>query len=203
MTAHAEAALVARRPPTGDQRVVLHGVSWGDYELLLRVRGESSAVRLTYLEGELELMSPSREHETIKKLIARLLEAYAEERGLSLQGYGSWTIRQAAKARGVEADECYVLGTHEPERPDIAIEVVWTSGGIDKLEVYRGLGVREVWFWIAGRIAVHRLDGERYVEDRRSALLPDLDLDELSGFVGRRDQTQAVRDYRAALRAES
>jgi hypothetical protein len=31
-----------------------------------------------------------------------------------------------------------------PQVPDIAIEVVWTSGGIDKLEVYRGLDVPEV-----------------------------------------------------------
>jgi hypothetical protein len=30
--------------------------------------------------------------------------------------------------------------------------VIWTSGGIDKLEVYRRLRVREVWIWKSGRI---------------------------------------------------
>ncbi len=35
---------------------------------------------MTYLERELELMSPSRSHEGIKKALARLLEAYAMER---------------------------------------------------------------------------------------------------------------------------
>lgn len=26
------------------------------------------------------------------------------------------------------------------DRPDIAVEVIWTSGGLDKLEIYRKLG---------------------------------------------------------------
>ena len=44
----------------------------------------------------------------------------------------------------IEADECYVVGVleAEPERPDLAVEVVWTGGGLSKLEVYRGLGAR-------------------------------------------------------------
>ena len=45
------------------------------------MRGESSATRVTYLEGELELMSPSFDHETLKKTLGRLIEAYAEEVG--------------------------------------------------------------------------------------------------------------------------
>jgi Uma2 family endonuclease len=77
-------ASVVRR--SVDQRVVLHGVSWDDFESLLAIRGESAAVRVTYLEGELELMSPSQDHEAIKTLLARLLEAYAEDRDIDLNG---------------------------------------------------------------------------------------------------------------------
>jgi len=40
-------------------------------------------------------------------------------------------------------------------------EVVWTSGGIDKLEIYRRLGVGEVWRWKDSRIEIHVLQGER------------------------------------------
>lgn len=183
-----------------DQRVYLHGLSWEDYERLLAMRGESSGVRITFYKGEIELMSPSRSHERIKTTLARLVEAYAEEQGLSLNGYGSWTIKERREERGAEPDECYVLGVHEPDRPDLAIEVVWTSGGLDKLEVYRGLGVREVWFWIDGRVTVHELQGERYVERSRSALLPDLDLARVAALAARTDQTQAVREYRQELR---
>jgi len=41
--------------------------------------------------------------------------------------------------------------------PDIAIEVVLTSGGIEKLPVYAGLGVREVWFWEDDAFHLHAL----------------------------------------------
>ena len=61
--------------------------------------------------------------------------------------------------RGVEPDECYVFGdAPDPERPDLAIEVVWTRGGIDKREIYRALGVRELWFWRRGQYIFVRRD---------------------------------------------
>ena len=86
------------------------------------------------------------------------------------------------------------------ERPDLAIEVVWTSGGIDKLEIYARLGVGEVWFWRDGRIEVHVLRGGRHERATRSALLPDLDIDLLCSFLDRPTALQAVRAFRAALR---
>jgi len=200
-TAATQTPIGARREE--DQRVILHDVTWSQYETILAIRGDRAGVRLTYLNGELELMSPSLDHEAIKTTMGRLLEAYAEERGLALNGYGSWTVRSAPKARGVEPDECYVLGTHQPKAPDLAIEVVWTSGGLDKLEVYRGLGVREVWTWREGRIEVHALRSEQYQPIARSELLPDLDLEVMTSFLQNPDQTAAVRAFRAWLRGES
>jgi len=187
-------------PPEADQRVFLHGVSWDDYDRLLAIRGDVAGPRLTYLEGEMELICPSSKHETLKKMIGRLVEAFAEERGLDLNGVGSWTLRRAPRERGLEPDECYVLGPLAGrEVPDLAIEVDWTSGGIDRLDVYRGLGVPEVWTWKAGGIAVQRLRGDTYATAPRSVLLPDLDLALLASFIERPDQTAAVREFRAAL----
>ncbi|MGH7859112.1 MAG: Uma2 family endonuclease, partial [Candidatus Binatia bacterium] len=171
------------RGPSHDDRVILHRVSWEDYERILEIRGEGSGVRIAYLEGELELMSPSKDHEWIKTAIARLLECWAEESGVDLNGYGSWTLKERKEERGAEPDECYVVGTQEAKRPDVAIEVIWTHGGLDKLEIYRGLGVREVWLWRKGRIEVQRLRGKRYEPIARSELLPDLDLEELASFL--------------------
>jgi len=37
-----------------------------------------TGTRVTYLQGKLELMSRSINHELLKKMLARLLEAYAE-----------------------------------------------------------------------------------------------------------------------------
>jgi len=193
------------RPEDADQRVRLHGLSWEDYEALLAMRGESSGVRITYLEGEVELMSPGRPHEKQKKRLARLLEAWADETGTTLEGFGSWTLKRREAERGAEADECYVVGRPDSDEsivaPDIAIEVVWTSGGIDKLEVYRLLGVREVWFWQDGRLTFHALRGAIYVAIPRSEVLPALDPALIEGCMTELSQTAAVASLRRAFRS--
>ena len=190
-----------RYPEWIDQRVILHGIRWEDYEALLAMRGESSAVHVTYLNGELELMTPSINHEDLRVRLGRLLYAYAEETGIELEGFGSWTVRNEAKARGIEADECFVLGpvVEPPTVPHLAIEVIWTSGGIDQLEVYRGLGVPEVWFWQDGALRIYLLDGDGYRRSPRSRLLPDLDPDLIVRCMAYPSQTQAVRGLRAAI----
>ncbi len=184
-----------------DERVILHGVSWARYEGLLALLGDDfPGVRVTYLEGALELMSPSRSHEAIKTTFARLIETFATEMDLELEGYGSTTFRKRAKERGGEPDECYAIGVMG-DVPDIAFEVIWTHGGLDKLEVYRGLEVPEVWLWKAGTITIHRLGPNGYEEAKTSRFLPGFDLDELVRYLDRPTQTQAAREYREALRA--
>src|SRR6266545_8355516 len=93
----------------GEQRMLIHGVSWKDY-VILREALDTPGLRMTYCEGALELMSPSRAHELWKKTIARLIELYAFLRGLPLVGYGSTTFRREAKERGAEPDECWCVG---------------------------------------------------------------------------------------------
>jgi len=160
-----------------------------------------SHARLTYLCGALEIMTDSRDHESLKKLLARLLEAWADESGVDLEGFGSTTFRKEAQERGLEPDECYCVG-EMVDVPDIAIEIVISSGLLDKLEVYRGLGVLEVWVFERGVLTVYRLGTEGvYEAQRASGVLPDLDLSHLSSFV-RLDakQSAAVRAYREELR---
>jgi Uma2 family endonuclease len=191
-------------PPQEDHRVILHGMSWHAYEAILAWRGESSGVRITYLEGELELMSPAWRHETDKKQLARLLEAWAEETDTELQGGGSWTVKDRSVDRGAEPDECYLVGRVEPDHaPDIAIEVIWTSGGIDKLEVWRKLGAREVWFWKGGALSFYVLRGARYARKERSELLPKLDPALITRCMGAASQTEAVKQLRREMRAAS
>jgi Uma2 family endonuclease len=187
-------------PVQGEQRFVIHGVSWKDY-MVLRETLDIPGLRMTYLEGVLELMTPLPEHENRKKTIARLLECYALERDVVLYGYGSATFRKAAKERGAEPDESWVVGHALQDVPDIALEVVLTSGGLDKLSIYEGLGVREVWFWEEEDFHLHVLGDGGYHSVQRSTLLPDLDFDALARFVRLGDQHAAVRAYREWLRA--
>lgn len=186
--------------PVGDKIVVLQGLSWSDYQRMLEVRGDSSSPRFAYLEGQLEIMTPSQSHVSLTSRIGHLLAAWCLERGVDFSAYGSWTLEDKASERGVEADECYVFGI-EPEarRPHLAIEVVWTCGGIRKLDIYQKLGVREVWFWRKGRINIFVLNGEQYLEAATSSVLPGIDLVELCTYLDRPTTGQASRDYRAAL----
>jgi len=188
--------------PAQEQRLVLEGVTWQQYDALVTLfTNQFPALRMTYLEGTLELMTTSPEHERLKKIIARLIEAFAEELDLDLNGYGSATFRKEAAARGLEPDECYCLGELH-DVPDIALEIVLTSGGIDKLKVYQGLGVKEVWFWENQQLNIYSLvnEGQGYEAQQTSQLLPRLEVTLLAGFVGNPNQTQAVKAYRRALK---
>jgi Uma2 family endonuclease len=186
--------------PTADQRIVMNGVTWAHYEALLALRGEASVPRISYLDGAMELMSPSKHHERVKSYIGRLVEMFALVRGIDLSPYGAWTLRQAPKRAGVEPDECYLIGPDQDrDMPDLVIEVIWTSGGIDKLEAYRRLGVPEVWLWKDDVIQVHVLGESGYRAAGTSVCLPDLDLALLCSFLDRPTAMQAIKAFRAAL----
>lgn len=185
-----------------DHIVVLHDVSWNDYERLLEIRGDHSAPRISYLEGEVEIMSPSRDHEQIKSTIGRLLEAWCTDHGIEWSPFGSWTLKRKRDKRGAEADECYVFGTEPREWPQLAIEVEWTRRGIDQLEIYRMFGVEEVWYWRKGTLEVYLFGRGKFTRAKRSRLFPDLDLKLLTSMLDRDTVSQAVRDFRAATQPD-
>ncbi|HWN69687.1 MAG TPA: Uma2 family endonuclease [Haliangium sp.] len=195
------AAAMPEAASAADQRVLLHGLDWSQYESMQVIRGARAGVRMTYLEGALELMSTAVEHEKIKKCIARLIEAYADEHGLELDGYGTWPLRSERGACGAEPDECYVLGKGK-SAPDLVVDVLWTEGGLDRLAVYQRLGIAEVWVWTREGIEVHRLRAGGYVQVGRSEIFPKLDLGVLASFIRPDAQTRAVRSFREALRGD-
>lgn len=186
----------------GEQRVVLPSVTWQQYESLLATLGDYPGLRLIYLEGTLEIFMPSPEHEMIKKVIARLLERYAEEVDIPLHGYGSTTFRREAKARGLEPDECYCIGSLK-ELPDFAVEVNLTSGGVDKLAVYQGLGIPEVLIWQDNQLSLYNLRGVISQEVVRSQYFPKLDLSLLAQYIRPQEQPQAIKEFLQAIRASS
>ena len=192
----------AVQSPDAERRFLLSGVPWAAY-VTLRDALDDSHVHMTYLDGSLELMSPSERHEEDGTLIARLLEAWAEEYDIDLRGFGGATFRSEAKARGLEPDECYTIGPKAAGvPPQLAIEVVVSNPLLDKLEVYAGLGVAEVWVWhsTSRNFAVHRLTAGRYEPVASSELLEGLDLAVLGSFVrGGENHTALVKAYRAAL----
>jgi len=177
--------------------MLLHGVSWKDY-VILREALEIPGLRMTYCEGKLELMSPSFGHEFDKTSIARLVELYAFLLDLELSGYGSTTFRREAKQRGAEPDECYCVGRliSEGEFPDIVLEVIQTNPLLDKLTVYAGFGVPEIWIFQNGAFALHRLAGDHYERVERSGFLPALDFALIARLAAYPKQQDALKELR-------
>ena len=185
----------------GDRAVVLHDVDWKQFEHWLRMRGDDGSVRIAYLRGELELMSPSQEHEVSAADIGDLVIAFAFETGLVLSKYGSTTLVKKARKCAAEPDESFFIGPRRDGFPDIVIEVVRTNPLVEKLEVYWELGILEVWrFNRDGTFDLFVRGSRAYAVKLRSKLVPGLDFSLLARFVGTPEPMKAVEQYRAAVR---
>ncbi|GAB4303690.1 MAG: Uma2 family endonuclease [Oscillatoriaceae cyanobacterium] len=192
-------------------RYIVDRVDWEQYEIGLAKTGDNARYRITYLDGALEIMSPSRRHENRKTRIGNLLEIYFLEADINYFPFGSTTLRQEEQKSGIEPDEAYCIGT-DKDFPDLAIEVIVTSGGIDKLEVYRRLNVREVWFWENDQFRLYALRAEisqqfgqtsGYEPISRSEILPALDIELLAEYVRYPNSLAAAKEFRQRLRSGS
>ena len=189
--------------PPADEHVLLDGIGWDRYEAMLALRGEKRRPRMTYLDGAVELMSISIQHERARFILGRLVEIYMMELGARFSGYGQTTYKARHASAGFEADECYVLGEPRGDRPDLVLEVVCTNGGIQKLGVYRAFGVPEVWIWQHGELRAFVLEAGEYRAAARSRLLPGVQLALLASFAERTERidSDTMREFQGALRA--
>ena len=185
-----------------EEKFITSGVTWQAYESLLTSLGNSSRYRVAYLLETLEIMSPSRSHELDKKAIARLLEIYLEENRIRFWGLGSMTIRSEDKQAGKEPDECYCIGI-DKDIPDLAMEVVYSSGGVNTLEIYRRLGVIEVWFWQNQKFTIYCLQNDNYKQIAQSQLLPNLDLNLMAQYVTINDPLEAITQWRNQVKSNT
>jgi Uma2 family endonuclease len=177
----------------------LYNISWEQFKTIDAALEEQKGVKLSYLNGVLEIMSPiGSEHESVKSTLGALLEAYWREKGIRFYIRGGFTIESPETASGTP-DESYAIGSPK-EIPDIVIEVIITSGRLDKKELYRPKQVPEVWFWRKGQIIVFGLGEQGYEQQQRSQFLPDLDLAVLERYLNYADQYDAVTDLINAVR---
>lgn len=182
----------------GDQLVALEGIDWSGYVAMLRLRGGRGLPRITYLDGRMSLVSPSFRHESLKKLLDYFLASTLAGLGLPFVPAGSTTFRRRRKRGGVEGDETYYIANHariqgkaaidlrtDPP-PDLAVEVVVAHDADDSIEVYRRLGVPEVWVCKPEEVLMLVLgeDG-RYAAAEASAAIPGVTPAEVRDWLAR------------------
>lgn len=196
-----------------EQRVVLHNVSWETYERLLEERGERRVPRFTYDRGELEVISPSPEHESIGYYVGLLVAVLAEETDVNAYGVGSATFKRANLERGFEPDACFYIENEKLVRgkpridldvdpsPDLVVEVDITSPSLSKFSIYARSGVAEIWRYDGERFGIFKLENAEYLDTDKSIVLPPLTSDALRRFVeasksiGLTDWLKAVREW--------
>jgi len=98
------------RASAPEQRFLLRGVGWEGYEMALKMVGDRR-IRITYDRGDLELMSPSLEHEKYRDLLGVFIRHVTFGLRIPCRGAGSTTWRRRAKDRGLEADTCFYLAS--------------------------------------------------------------------------------------------
>jgi len=164
--------------------VVLSDVDWETYEKLRSSDGNRN-LRMTYDQGVLENVSPSKLRERLAELLGRLVLVWTEERRIPVQSGGSTTFNIEPRQRGLEPDKCFFIENemavrerdeHDPTidpAPDLAIEIDVSSSPEVRLPIYANLGIREIWRWKEERLEVFLLDDSgRYVERSDSMVLP-------------------------------
>jgi Uma2 family endonuclease len=164
----------------------------------------------------MEIMTPSPLHENRKSLLGRLIEALTEELEIDVMGYGNMTFRLEDMEVGLEPDECYLIQHEALVRdrdfidlavdppPDLAVEIDVSRSSMDRMTVYAGLGMPEVWRWDGkSDLTVWLLTSRgSYRRSQRSKAFPFLSLQEFSGFLATRGKshTQIVKGFRAWVR---
>jgi Uma2 family endonuclease len=164
-----------------DQILSLSGMSWTDYENL--TAREDSGYRISYLNGIITILSPSRNHERIAEIINGLIKTYCRKYSLVYFPMGSTTLKNPPLS-GKEPDHSFAFKT-DKAIPDLAIDVNYTNGSVVDLERYRDLGIQEVWMWKDRQISFYHLVDSEYQEITESVCLPTLKTHFLITFVNR------------------
>ncbi|MFE4108375.1 Uma2 family endonuclease, partial [Almyronema epifaneia] len=180
--------------PSG-QRLLLHDVSWAEFEAILTELGSHRSIRIAYDSGILEIMAPLPEHEYFKQSISIAVEDIAEVLNKDYESYGSTTWRKQAEQAGIEPDNCFYF-QHEAQirgklafdlnrdpPPDLALEIDITHKSLARFPIYARLGVPEIWCYDSGTLHIYLLQQNQYVQTEQGRVFPSLKVQELPRLI--------------------
>jgi Uma2 family endonuclease len=208
----ATATMNPTREAVGDQCVEFPGIGWKGYLTLLRLRGDHSTPRMTYLDGTVWLTSPTFPHERLKGRLGQFVIEVVVGLGIPCIQSGSTTFRRRAKKGGVEGDQTYYLANEKRVRgknklhlktdppPDLAVEAVYSHDADAAIEVYRRFKVPEVWVCDeSGMVILVLQSNGQYAESETSLAFPFLSVAEVYDWM-RRPQDISDTEWVTQLR---
>ncbi len=164
-----------------EQVLTLSGATWDDYEALNSP--EYDKYLISYLNNEITIMSPGRNHERIAEIIKILIVAYCRKFKIACFPFGSTRLEE----KGLEGKEpdCAYAFVQDKENPDLAVEVNYTSGSIKDLTKYKYLKIKEVWLWQNQIIKFYVLKNNSYTEVDNSLNLVNIKSSKIIDFINR------------------
>lgn len=199
-------------PLVGEQRVVIHGVSWSAYLQILHALPQTRGSRLTYDDGVLEITMPLEDHEFFSRLIERFIFTLVEVLGLRLKTMGSTTMNYPHLKKGTEPDNAYYIQNQalvkgrnvdfaQGPPPDLVVEVDITHTDILKNQFYASIGVPEFWRFNGKVWRIYQLQEGVDVEVEASPTFPQVPKEWLYQFLeqAKEDEIAAVQALRSWL----
>ena len=201
---------------TPTESLKLSGITWETYTHLLDDLSKQHRLRLTYNRGNLEIMSPSPEHEHYKEVLGRFVETLAEELDIRIEPFGSTTFKRLGFS-GAEPDKCFYVTNidlvknkkrfeiNQQPAPDLVVEIDITSSNKDRLAVYQDLGVPEIWLYDGKSFQIMQLNHGEYQAFEESSIFPNLPLLEIGNFlkqVGEIDYLDLIKTFRLWVRKQ-
>lgn len=198
----------------------LDGITWDEYLRVLDEFVERPGLRITYSDGQLDLVTTSPGHERWKEFVQDLVSRLCEESGLDLESYGGMTQISPLHEKGVEPDTCFYVANAARMRgrdeiditldppPDVVVEIDKSSQSLRKFPIYATFGVPEIWVCDIRRkrLRMFGLRNGEYVESAASRFFPSLTGEILVRFIERsrsEGQIQVLMAFREWLRASA
>lgn len=164
--------------------VQLHDISWETYQQLVEDQMGKRRVRITYGNGDLEIMVVSYKHGNYSRYLELTIVEIADLYEIDFVPAGDTTFRLEKKRKGFEGDGSFyfknadiVRGKDEIDLsvdppPELIVEVDITHGSLSKFPILAAIGVEEIWRFDGEDVFFYRLENEDYKQVAESVCLP-------------------------------
>jgi Uma2 family endonuclease len=196
-----------------ETRVLLENISWQTFKTMLVEMGSERANRISYHQGNIEIMTPQKPHENANRLIEVFVGVLCEEFGLEVDLVGSLTLTRDDLEYGAEPDSGYYIQNELLVRgkenidlafdppPDLVLEVEYSRSKIDKLKLYAAMGIPEFWRYNGTKLRIYMLTNGQYSETQISPTFAPIQITEIPRFIqeskkiGQMAATRAFRNW--------
>ena len=180
---------------SGETRVLLENITWQTFKTMLAEMGSERANKISYRQGNIEVMTPLKPHESSNRLIEVFVGVLCEELGLEVNRVGSLTLTRDDLEYGAEPDSSYYIQNEllvrEKENidlafdppPDLVLEVEYSRPKIDKFKLYAAMGIPEFWRYNGTTLRVYILANGQYSETQTSPTFAVIPIKEIPRFI--------------------